>query len=297
MHPRVKQIGLILVSLVLFGATLGWLVSRPSSFAPPPIPNPNGYDDFVQAGQLLPQPPADWPDADLETLRILVAAQAEAVALAREGLTQECRVPLAYTMDDSANFLPGLSASKSLLMALCTEFRLARAEGRHRDAARACLDAFALGSEATRGGLLIHAMVRTGTDAVACQQLRGIQPALGVDEAKEAAVVLGTILAKRESLAALLERETVWAKEVGTVRGRIAEVIAARSLQPNKAALQRASQRALQVEQQTLRLLIDLASQAYELERGEPPGSIDALTPQYLKAIPIDPVTGDPLRL
>jgi hypothetical protein len=42
----------------------------------------------------------------------------------------------------------------------------------------------------------------------------------------------------------------------------------------------------------THRLLIDLATRAYELDKGHRPASLADLVPDYLKAIPQDPVTG-----
>ena len=39
-------------------------------------------------------------------------------------------------------------------------------------------------------------------------------------------------------------------------------------------------------------LLLQLATRAYELEKGEHPKSLADLVPAYLKAIPQDPLTG-----
>ena len=39
-----------------------------------------------------------------------------------------------------------------------------------------------------------------------------------------------------------------------------------------------------------------LAARAYLLERGSAPGSLDALVPSYLAALPLDPASGRPLR-
>jgi hypothetical protein len=39
-------------------------------------------------------------------------------------------------------------------------------------------------------------------------------------------------------------------------------------------------------------LIIDLASRAYELDKGHRPANLADLVPDYLKAIPQDPFTG-----
>jgi hypothetical protein len=39
-----------------------------------------------------------------------------------------------------------------------------------------------------------------------------------------------------------------------------------------------------------------LAARAYELEKGGPPTSLEALVPDYIEAVPADPFDGKPLR-
>jgi hypothetical protein len=38
--------------------------------------------------------------------------------------------------------------------------------------------------------------------------------------------------------------------------------------------------------------MLDLAARAFELDKGHPPASASDLVPEYLKAVPQDPVTG-----
>ena len=46
---------------------------------------------------------------------------------------------------------------------------------------------------------------------------------------------------------------------------------------------------------QLKRMIVDLAARAYELDRGKRPKDLDALVPDYLDAVPIDPATGTKL--
>ena len=39
-------------------------------------------------------------------------------------------------------------------------------------------------------------------------------------------------------------------------------------------------------------IMIDIAARAYELEKGQRPKSVAELVPDYLKAVPKDPLTG-----
>ena len=45
-------------------------------------------------------------------------------------------------------------------------------------------------------------------------------------------------------------------------------------------------------EEKTQQLIIDLAARAYELDKGHPPTNAADFVPEYLKAIPQDPITG-----
>jgi competence protein ComGC len=59
-----------------------------------------------------------------------------------------------------------------------------------------------------------------------------------------------------------------------------------------KKVLQQAEQRFNKQVAQTRQLLIDLAARAYELDKGHRPANLNDLVPDYLKAIPQDPLTG-----
>ena len=64
----------------------------------PVMPNPNGYTDLVKAGQLTSSKKSWGVDStNVEQLRATVTTNAEALALARAGLSNECRVPLQFT--------------------------------------------------------------------------------------------------------------------------------------------------------------------------------------------------------
>jgi len=68
-----------LAALALF---LGLLVPKPSS---PPLPKPNGYDDFLKAGSMLASEPSGLNDLSTAELRTLVAGNADGLRLARAG--------------------------------------------------------------------------------------------------------------------------------------------------------------------------------------------------------------------
>src|SRR5437764_11495944 len=94
--PLLRRVALFALAAALV-AVLVCLWSRPVPPPEiPPLPQPNGYDDFVKAGRLRSGRFYDRSMA-LENLRNLIAENAEALALARLGLTRECRVPINFS--------------------------------------------------------------------------------------------------------------------------------------------------------------------------------------------------------
>ena len=71
--------------------------------ANPPMPSPNGYDDFVKAGQTLAGNTSGYDEMSDEKLRQLVTQNVEALRLVRTGLSRECRVPIV----DSQTYMGG----------------------------------------------------------------------------------------------------------------------------------------------------------------------------------------------
>jgi competence protein ComGC len=59
-----------------------------------------------------------------------------------------------------------------------------------------------------------------------------------------------------------------------------------------KAAIASSKRKFEAQEQRTRQLMIDLAARAYELDKGHRPASVADLVPEYLKAVPKDPIAG-----
>src|SRR5437867_3628759 len=59
----------------------------------PPLPNPNGYDDFLNAAALLTGDVGNASTSDHDSLRALVSTNSETLRLLRLGLTRDCSVP------------------------------------------------------------------------------------------------------------------------------------------------------------------------------------------------------------
>ena len=81
---RLITIFILLFPFILF---TGFLVSEINGPLPPlrPLPNPNGYDELVKAGQMVSSNSWNFEQMDAEQLRETVSANAAALALGPDG--------------------------------------------------------------------------------------------------------------------------------------------------------------------------------------------------------------------
>jgi len=273
---------------------MGLLIFKSSQLpSSPPLPSPNGYDDFVKAGQMLASNTSRYDEMSDEQLRQLVTQNAEALRLVRTGLSRECRVPLAYSQTDMGNHISELGSIKQLVQALNAEGRLAEMEHRNNDAARAYLDAMRLGHEATRGGPLIDGLVRIACEATGSRSLQKLVTNLDARECREVINALEIIEKKQESFEEVLKNEREWRQRSFPFYQQIVRsLMRLFNVASVKQAEQRASQKFQTQEKRRRELMLDVAVRAYDLEKGQRPKSIAELVPDYLKAIPKDPLTG-----
>ncbi len=108
--------------------------------APGPLPNPNGYDDFLKAAALLTGNGVDASALDHDGLRALVSKNAESLRLLRLGLTRQCALPADSFMTNVSVMLGDLTAMKQLVQLLAAEGRLREMDYRLADAAQTYLD-------------------------------------------------------------------------------------------------------------------------------------------------------------
>src|SRR5262245_59901846 len=79
----------------------------------PPLPNPNGYDDFLAAGNSLVGTGANPDNLDREALQALIATNKSGLQLLRLGLTRLCSVPTARAASNFGPVSGDLAALKS----------------------------------------------------------------------------------------------------------------------------------------------------------------------------------------
>jgi hypothetical protein len=279
--------GFFIVAVLLVVAALVFALTRPPP-APPSLPNPNGYADLVQAWRMLAENTDDFSTLNEPDLRILVAKNADALRLARTGLSRPCQVPLDFSHPDPSYFT-NLAKCKYLAQAFVAEGRLRELENRPGDAADSYDTAIRLGIATSNGGLIIDSLVGVAIEAIGTVRLEKLAPTLDAKQCRQAAAAIESSDAGREPVTAILERERAWSRRVYGLRGQIARLVMFKSLRQSE---QRIVGRVNAQQTRERTLLIQLASRAYELETGKPAKNLADLVPAYLKAIPQNPTTG-----
>jgi hypothetical protein len=288
-----KRILIVFVLALPFLVALGFLIlqNRPASLAETPLPNPNGYDKFVTAGKMLQDDPGLYDSMSEVELSSLVATNAEALALVRAGLTNECRVPVQFSVSYSSSSIKDIMAFRSLAQTFAAEGRLAELNNRLGDAAKSYLDMIHFGNEATRGGRLVEGMIGTAIESMGTGGLQKFAGRLDAKSCREAAASLEILDSQRQSWEEILNQEKNWTRKVFGLRGQVYQLFYSRALKEMRGDA-RAEKTFKEHQQETRHLIVDLAARSYELEKGKPLTNIVDLVPAYLKTIPQDPVTG-----
>jgi hypothetical protein len=287
-QPAAKLLtGFFVVAALLVVAALVLTRNQPPP-ASPPLPKQNGWDDIVQAGRMVADNTSDFSTMSEVDLRALSLKNSEALKLARTGLTHACQVPL-DCLAPNHTYFTHLAPIKRLAQAVTAEGRLAELGNRPADAAEAYLTVIRLGYASGRGGLLIDSLVSMAFGAMGTVNMERLTPKLDAKQCREAATILESCEELSEPAPAMLARERAWYRRACGFKGQISDIINFRSI---KQVEQRSVARLTTQRIRERVLLIQLASRAYELERGERPKTLGNLVPVYLKAIPQNPVTG-----
>jgi len=256
----------------------------------PPLPNPNGYDVLVKAGNIIKGNVGNYDEMGQAELHELAQTNSAAIQLARTGLQQPCRVPTQFSQTYMESHINELAALKQLTQAWVIEGRLAEAENHSADAARLYLEIVRLGNESVRGGVIMDQLVGTAIEAIATANLQKLLPQLKAKSCGETAATLESLDSQRQTWSDVMQQERDWSRRTYSgIRYELARLMTRKSLDK---AIEKAEQKFKERQSKTRRLTIDFAARAYELDKGHPPANLADLVPDYLKAVPRDPLTG-----
>jgi len=270
---------------------------QPPAPAPVPMPSTNGYDDFVKAGRLLVNNQPGWWDLDHEKLRDYVLPNAEALKLVRVGLGRQCRVPIEYSMAHYWVLNNNRMSFKSLMQALTAEGTLAEMEHRTNEAAIAFFDIVRSGHELSRGGVLLDGMFAIVYEKIGLSRLQQLTAGVDGPTCRDLIKTLEYLETRREPPEEFLRRDKEYERRIFSVKERVEEMIESRSFDSTAGVRVNFVKLSIERQQQSGLLLLDLAARAFELENGRRPQSAKELVPDYLRAVPKDPITGAELAL
>jgi hypothetical protein len=277
---------LALAAVVVLAFALLFVARRPD-----PLPNPNGYDDFVAAGRMVVGKPTSVGTNDPAALAKFAAENAGVATRVRAGLAHESRVPVRMNPEWLGSHMRELLAVKQAGNALQVLARQSEAEGHLAEAVALQLDRLWLGLGGARGGVLIDYGVGTAVESGALQDLRKLTNRLDAVLCRNVVKALHETETIREPFATMLNRERRWtwlgsgwwrtwdgAKEMtkGVFTGN-AETVASFALM---------SSRDNQILRDRRELSLAFARRAFTLEQGRPPASDTELVPAYLPALP-----------
>ena len=256
----------------------------------PPLPNPNGYDDFIRAGQAVVGDPADYSDLDQPALAALISSNAEPLHLIEIGLTRRCSYPTESGVTNFSSTIGDLGNLKHLAQLLRAQGRLAEMENKPEEAARAYVTGLRFGNEICRGGFLINRLVGIACEAIAGSPLTKLAGKLNCEQARP-------LLAQLETM----DQERVTFQEVRETEKRMFFHEMVRQHNPAqmvigwweaRTTLRRTETRHNAAVAHERLLLIELALRCYQSEHGTPPTTLDQLVPSYLQHVPLDPFSG-----
>jgi len=254
-----------------------------------PLPNPNGYDDLVKAGQMITGNVGNYDEMGQSELRATAQSNSNAIQLARTGLQEKCRVTLDYSAASSAR-LDQLTALKRLAQAFAAQGRLAEMEKRPADAVQSDLDMIRLANDSASGGVIIDQLVGIAIEAIGVANLQKLVDQLDTKTCRDTAATLETLDSQRQTWPEVMQQERDWSRRTFPgIRNELGRLMSRNTL--NK-VYQNAEQRFEEQQSKTRQLMIEFAARAYELDKGHRPGNVNDLVPDYLKAVPQDPFTG-----
>ena len=257
------------------------------------MPNPNGYDEIVRAGIAASSNFWAYKSMGIDELRAALKTNAPAIAEGHQALKLECRVRL--------HWLPGPNdvdeemAPVDLFDAFAAQARLAELENRPQDAMKCYLDIVWLGNQSSRGGLIANGLQGIGIESRGADYLEKLSAELEAKSCKEIMTTLESIDSQRETMAAYeREEKRLFQEHARGVRATLTWYYLEFYFRKNREKAEKTFARLLiNIRQDTIRI----AARAYKLDKGRAPTSTADLVPAYLKSVPADPTTGEPMAL
>jgi hypothetical protein len=271
----------------------------------PALPDPNGYDEVLEAGRTIEQagtmaPRLDLAKADETVLTPIVAANRDAVARARKGLEKSFQVPVVYNVDHMVNVLwkDLVSIRGGLVRGLTAEGRQAVLQGRIDDATASYSDQIRLGEALSHNVPMMAYFMSVAVESTGLHNLRDLRDKLSPDQCRRVISLLEEIDGNRSHYVETVRSETQFMNANVRKAGFLVRIsMSVSGAQAKQIAQTTSILDASERRQNAARrlLLTDLAIRVYRQEHRADPPDLKALVPSILKSVPIDPYSEKPL--
>ena len=290
--PRKLRI-LVVALLLLVVLAIVWPIVFTAPPVIPPLPNPNGYDDFLKATAVLNGDLGNASTLNHDGVQALISTNTESLRLIRLGLSRRCSLPADSAMANVSGMLVDLQNLKSLARLLIEEGRLAEMDNRNADASRSYVDTIQFGNELSRGGFIINRLVGIACQAMGTSALSKLVPKLKPAEAHPVVIQLEQLDRTEISWDEIARNEKRFARhQLGKGFNPITWVM---TRWTTWRSIQRAEMRQQRLVAHLRLLSTELAVRCYQSEQGRAPAALTQLVPKYLQQVPLDPFTGRPL--
>jgi hypothetical protein len=285
------------------------LFAAPSAFVfwkllhPHPIPTfitpkPNGLADILAAGRDFVRSPilsTAVEPASTDELAAEIAKYAASYGRLRRGLSRPIRArswpreeEMMAAFDLSIDTMRHL---RSAARGLMRDAELALQHGRLGDAARISLENFRLGQAITRDCLLVDYLVGIAIEGIGQSTLYQAVSQLADEQCREMIDALLQIERDRKSLDAVMYRDRIWSEHAFGWSGYFFVILndIAQLSDVGKLPLQARHR----TEAVTRLLIVELALRAFQLKYAGLPDRMEALAPEFLREVPLDPFDPD----
>lgn len=297
---QLARLGLLMM-FASIGLPLLYVLYR--LLTPPPLPqlnspSPNGYHDIIAAGSAAPE---ELEDIQTFTLRALSLVELQRLAQMslpvtvqiEAALQKECWVADPFIDWNHPNRAQELAGMRKAYKAVAIWSYHAKHFGAPSEVANAALLTVRYGHAMNRGMADLSMYSAQSFEAQAIADLQRVMGQLSAQECRRAAATLFKIDQAREPLSDVTRRQRIAEMHRGWdshLRCLLDEWSGREAVDDPQALLRDEDYYIAQVRL----LVVDLGLQAFALERKRIPESLDELAPDYLPAMPLDSLSGEP---
>ncbi len=286
--------GVLLLGFVASGLLLMW--RSQSTFVPPELPDPNGYEKLLVATDMLHPRTGFYDEMEAEELAEVVEHNRPALRLARMGLREECAVTLVWGGDrtwlDTVHSARN-AKNRNLSRAFTAEALYESQQGNVDPAIQCGLDSIQSGMAVAKGGLVVDWMIGYSNVYRGMAALRTIVNSMSKSQSNELIDHFEGEPFEFEDPNSLLKRELAFFEQMhGPVEWFMIGKVAKSQQQSMRTELPSIEKRYTVYKDL---LITHFALRCFKIDHGRFPEDLEELVPNYLSELPRDLYSDDPL--